>query len=85
MSRTVIYPHYSGDLVVEFDYQPKENATLEYPGCDEDVDIVSVRAVNNTVVDILDVCSRNAIALIKEYCIEFVHNEIETNLSKNEE
>jgi hypothetical protein len=85
MSRTAIYQHYSGDFIVEFDYQPKELATLEYPGCDEDIDIVSVRAVNNTVKDIFDLCSTSAIDQIKEYCLESVHNEKETNLAKNEE
>ena len=24
-------------LDIDYDYQPKEEATLEYPGCDEDI------------------------------------------------
>lgn len=30
---------YKDDMVldIDYDYQPKEEATLEYPGCDEDI------------------------------------------------
>jgi hypothetical protein len=82
MSRTVEYSIDNGELVVSFDYQPKEGATRYYPGCDEDVDIFSVTVGD---VEILSILSGKYLALIKEYCLESVHNENETNRAKNEE
>lgn len=34
----------SGDLVIEFDYQPEERQTRDEPGCPESVEIYSVMA-----------------------------------------
>ena len=31
---------------VEFDYQPKEAETLNYPGCNESIDITGVKVQN---------------------------------------
>ena len=82
MSRTIEYSIDTGEIVVSFDYQPKENPTRYYPGCDEDAEIFSATIGS---VEILNILSGKYIALIKEYCLESVHNEIENNQSKNEE
>ena len=34
--------HEEFEIEVEFDYQPYEQMTLEYPGCDESVEICGV-------------------------------------------
>lgn len=56
-----------GDLVIEFDYQPAESATLTYPGCPASVTVGSVMA---GPFDILEWCSKPAIALFEENCWE---------------
>jgi hypothetical protein len=42
---------------VEFDYQPEEKETLEYPGCDESYEILSVKVavVVNKIALYIDV------------------------------
>ena len=44
MTHTCTYTSDTGDLVIEFDYQPAERQTRDYPGCDADVEITAVYA-----------------------------------------
>lgn len=59
------------NMVVEFDYQPAERQTLEYPGCDESIDITSV------TINGVDVCelitSLNGWNRVEELVIEAYH------------
>lgn len=63
-----------GDLVIEFDYQPEEEATNESPGCPESADVYSVMAGD---FEILDWCSKESIAFFEEKCLEAVQFEHE--------
>lgn len=74
MSHTTTYATDTGELVIEFDYQPEEGATDVYPGTPESVDVVSVMAGD---FDILEFCSEVSIAAFEEKCLEAVKFEHE--------
>jgi hypothetical protein len=67
----------SGDLVIEFDYQPAEKKTATYPGCRETAHVYSVMAGN---IDILEWCSGPAILFFEEKCLEQVALDRECNM-----
>ncbi len=69
MSHTTTYSTYTGDLVIEFDYQPAERMTRDYPGCDAEVDVVSVMANG---IDILEWISDVSLEFFVEKCFESV-------------
>jgi hypothetical protein len=56
---------------VEFDYQPEEKATREYPGCDECYEITAVR------VTVLENNKPNVIDIIKHLNDEAFDNIID--------
>jgi hypothetical protein len=64
----------SGDLVIEFDYQPAESSTQWEPGCPESADVYSVMAGN---FEIIDMVSDDYMAFFEEKAIESVHFERE--------
>ena len=67
MTYTTTYSTDTGELVIEFDYRPGEDATFDYPGCDEDVDLVAVMAGD---IDILEFVHGQWIERFKEKCFE---------------
>jgi hypothetical protein len=69
MEHTCTYATDNGDLVIEFCYQPAERATLNEPGCDEAVEVWSVRAGD---FEILEWCSKDSIAFFEEKALESV-------------
>ncbi len=72
MTRTTTYATDSGDLVIEFDYQPYEAATDVAPATPESADVCSVMAGQ---FEILDWCSEPSIAFFEEKCLESVQFE----------
>jgi len=74
MSRTTTYATDHGDLVIEFDYQPEEEATDVSPGTPDSADVLSVMAGD---FDILEWCSDASIAAFEEACMESVQFERE--------
>ena len=67
MSHTTTYTTDAGDLVIEFDYQPKEPKTWNDPGTPESADILSVMA---GPFDILEWCCKSSIAFFEEKALE---------------
>ena len=72
MTRTTTYTTDSGDLVIEFDYQPYEAATDVAPATTESADVCYVFAGQ---FEILDWCSESSIAFFEEKCLESVQFE----------
>ena len=69
MSLTTTYKTDSGDLVIEFDYEPAEPSTRDDPGCPESVDIVSVMAGQ---IDIAYWCSEDSIEFFKTKALDAI-------------
>lgn len=69
MSESTTYSTDTGDLEIQFDYQPAERMTRNEPGCDADCDVVAVTANG---VDILEWISDAALAFFVEKCFESV-------------
>ena len=72
MTHTCTYRYEAGskdELVIEFDYQPAEPMTRDYPGCDAEVDVVAVYAND---IDILERISDTSLEFFKEKCFESV-------------
>ena len=68
---------YIGDdcpVVVEYDYQPRERMTLEYPGCSEGVEVESVE-VNGK--EILEELSKKCLDELEEKCLDDIHDQEE--------
>ncbi len=55
---------------IEFDWQPKEPGTLEYPGCDESVEINEVLL---ETYDLLEILSNEVISALQVECLEHWH------------
>ena len=69
MSHTATYTTETGDLVIEFDYEPAELKTFNDPGCPENVDAISVLA---GPIGMIDWISEEALDIFKEKCLESV-------------
>lgn len=61
-----------GDVAVkvDFDYQPAEPETLEYPGCNESVELCSVIIINEYKFELLGILNKAAISELKKECLE---------------
>lgn len=70
---SITYQTDSGELLIEFDHQRAEPATLEYPGCDASVEVTSVQAYG---VEIINQCSDKMIKIFEEKCWEALENDI---------
>jgi hypothetical protein len=71
MSHITTYHTDTGELIIEFDHQRREPATLEYPGCEESVTITSVQSFG---VEVIDQCSDKLIKVLMEKCWEELAN-----------
>lgn len=55
---------------VDFDYQPGEPETLEYPGCAESVELCSVIMINDDKFELLGILCNVVTSELKTECFE---------------
>ncbi len=60
------------DVDIEFDYQPEEPQTRDYPGCEADVDITSVTFKG---VELRDALSKTQLNELAEFCWDGLSGE----------
>jgi hypothetical protein len=53
-------------VVIEYDYQPPERCTRDYPGCDAEVTIIEITDANGNAV----ILSESYIAILEEEILE---------------
>ncbi len=58
---------------LDYDYQPKESETLEYPGCPESITINSITTCGP--VDIRDFVSEDWLGFVSEKIMESINDE----------
>ncbi len=64
--------HEEIEIDVEYDYNPYENSTLEYPGCSESVEICEVRLVDGSEICLLDGVSGR----LEEIILDNIHDDL---------
>jgi len=65
------------DVTVHFDYQPEEEETHNYPGCDSEVTINAVYVGGDEEKDIEDCLCPATIAMLEERCEQMLIDESE--------
>lgn len=63
------------EVDVFFDYQPPESATLEYPGCQEEVTINAVEQTMFGGIDVLDTLGADEVSRLEIECFESMGGE----------
>ena len=63
------------EIEVDYDYQPYEQMTRQYPGCSESVEINEVRIVNGSEICLM----KNEEGLIEEQILEHIAEESDYN------
>ena len=61
-------------ICVEFDYQPKENRTLTYPGCEASLEITSVMLGD---IELVNQLTEEQLDYIEESCWDEVERKYE--------
>lgn len=65
----IAFGHIELDVAIEFDYQPPEPMTHDYPGCDAEIDITSVTFKK---IELIDSLSDQEIDGLKTFCEDAV-------------
>jgi len=62
-------------VLVFFDYQPKEKATNDYPGCDSEVTITNIIIGGIVINNIMEDLNAKCLDRLKMECFEFIEND----------